>query len=101
MLRYGFGLGVSDTHGMKVFRRRDVAPVVAICRFGTDLFDTELILRMERAGLAVAELPVTVTDTRPPRTPITSRIPRSLAGLARLRLALWQESAARRRARAG
>jgi glycosyltransferase AglD len=95
VLRHGFGLGVSDTHGMKMLRRKDVAAVVETCRFGTDLFDTELILRMERAGLAVAELPVTVTDTRPPRTPIMTRIPRSLAGLARLRVALWRESAGR------
>jgi glycosyltransferase involved in cell wall biosynthesis len=95
VLRHGFGLKVSDTHGMKLLRRGDVAAVVETCRFGTDLFDTELILRIERAGLRVGELPATVTDTRPPRTPITTRIPRSLVGLARLRVALWQEVARR------
>jgi glycosyltransferase AglD len=95
VLRYGFGLSVSDTHGMKLLRRADAAGVIEICRFGTDLFDTELILRMERAGLDVAELPVTVTDTRPPRTPIMTRIPRSLAGLVRLRIVLWREAARR------
>jgi glycosyltransferase involved in cell wall biosynthesis len=82
---------VSDTHGMKVLRRAAMAPIVARCRFGSDLFDTELILRAERAGLQVKELGVTVRDTRPPRTPITTRIPRSLVGLAKLRLVLWQE----------
>jgi hypothetical protein len=91
VLRAGFGLEVSDTHGMKVLRRAALAPIVTQCRFGSDLFDTELILRAERAGLHVAELGVTVRDTRPPRTPITTRIPRSLAGLAKLRLVLWQE----------
>ncbi len=91
VLRVGFGLRVSDTHGMKVLRRVLVAPIVAECRFGGDLFDTELILRTERAGYQVAELGVTVRDTRPPRTPISRRIPRSLAGLAKLRLVLWQE----------
>jgi glycosyltransferase involved in cell wall biosynthesis len=95
VLRHGFGLAVSDTHGMKVLRRADVTDIVETCRFGTDLFDTELILRMERAGLEVAELPVTVTNTRPPRTPIMTRIPRSLAGLVRLRLVLWREAAGR------
>jgi hypothetical protein len=65
---------------------------VAECRFAGDLFDTELILRTERAGYRVAELGVTVIDTRPPRTPIHKRIPRSLAGLARLRVVLWRES---------
>jgi glycosyltransferase involved in cell wall biosynthesis len=92
VLRLGFGLRVSDTHGMKVLRQAVVAPIVAECRFGGDLFDTELILRTERAGYRVAELGVTVIDTRPPRTPIHKRIPRSLAGLARLRVVLWRES---------
>jgi glycosyltransferase involved in cell wall biosynthesis len=88
ILRIGFGLGVSDTHGMKVMRRADLLPLVRACQFGADLFDTELILRAERAGLGVTELPVTVRDTRPPRSSILTRIPRSLAGLVRLRLAL-------------
>jgi glycosyltransferase AglD len=96
VLRLGFGLRVSDTHGMKVLRRDLLAPIVADCRFGGDLFDTELILRTERAGFRVAEMGVIVRDTRPPRTPIARRIPRSLAGLARLRLVLWQESLSKR-----
>jgi glycosyltransferase involved in cell wall biosynthesis len=84
MLRVGFGLTVSDTHGMKALRRAPLLPVVARCRFGRDLFDTELILRAERAGLAVAEIPVDVEELRPARTPVARRIPRTLFGLARL-----------------
>lgn len=91
VLRYGFGLRVSDTHGLKLLRRDPLAPLVASCRFGADIFDTELILRAERAGLTVAEIPVTVVDQRPPRTSISRRIPRSLVGLARLRWTLWHE----------
>jgi glycosyltransferase AglD len=91
VLRHGFGLSVSDTHGMKVLRHGQLAALVEACQFGTDLFDTELLLRAERAGMQVAELPVAVGDTRPPRTPIWARIPRSLAGLARLRVTLWRE----------
>jgi glycosyltransferase involved in cell wall biosynthesis len=90
VLRVGFGLRVSDTHGLKALRRLPLEPLVAACQFGADIFDTELILRAERAGLAVTDVPVTVADQRPPRTPILRRIPRSLAGLARLRLALWR-----------
>jgi glycosyltransferase AglD len=88
ILRLGFGLGVSDTHGMKVFRRTALAPLIESSRMNGDLFDTELILRAERAGRRVAELPVTVRETRPPRTSIAVRIPRTLAGLTRLKLAL-------------
>jgi glycosyltransferase involved in cell wall biosynthesis len=91
LLRVGFGLSVSDTHGMKGMRRTVVDPVVRRCRNGTDLFDTELVLRADRAGLAVAEVPVTVEERRPSRTPITRRIARTMVGLVRLRVQLWSD----------
>jgi glycosyltransferase involved in cell wall biosynthesis len=88
VLRHGFGLRVSDTHGLKALRRAPLVPLVASSRCDGDIFDTELILRAERAGLSVLEIPVVVTNQRPPRTAIARRIPRSLLGLLRLRLAL-------------
>ncbi len=91
ILRLGFGLKVSDTHGMKSMLRAPLVPYAAACKFGTDLFDTELILRAERAGLHTGEIGVTVVETRPSRTPIWKRVPRSLKGLAKLRIALWRE----------
>jgi glycosyltransferase involved in cell wall biosynthesis len=84
VLRYGFGLQASDTHGLKAMRRTLVHPLVEASRFGKDIFDTEMILRAERSGLTVEEIPVEITDSRPPRTPIARRIPRTLVGLARL-----------------
>jgi len=91
LLHVGFGLKVSDTHGMKVLRRDDVVSLVQRSKFGTDLFDTELVIRAERAGMRVDELPVVVAETRPSRSSIARRIPRSIVGLARLRLVLWRE----------
>ena len=96
ILRSGFGLRVSDTHGMKALDRAAVVPVARDCHFGTDLFDTELVLRCERAGLAVVELPVVVVERRPSRSPIWRRVPRTVGGLVRLRVLLWREG--RRRA---
>jgi glycosyltransferase involved in cell wall biosynthesis len=90
VLRYGFGLSVSDTHGMKAMRRELVVPLARACHNGTDLFDTELILRAERAGLSVVELPVVVVERRPSRSPIWRRVPRTLLGLLRLRIQLWR-----------
>ena len=84
VLRTGFGLRISDTHGLKALRREPLLALVEQCRSGQDIFDTELIIRAERAGLVVDQIPVAVTDTRPPRTPIVRRIPRTLAGLGRL-----------------
>jgi glycosyltransferase involved in cell wall biosynthesis len=91
LLRYGFGLHVSDTHGMKAMRRATVEPIARRCRNGTDLFDTELVLRADRAGLVVTEVPVTVEERRPSRTPIARRILRTMIGLVRLRIQLWRE----------
>ncbi len=91
ILRVGFGLSVSDTHGMKVLRCAPLIPLAEKCRFGTDLFDTELILRAERSGLRSAEIPVEVVEKRPARSSIRARIPRTVKGLVALRLALWRE----------
>lgn len=91
-LRVGFGLRVSDTHGVKALRRAPLAPLAQRCRFGQDLFDTELVLRAERARLGSAEIPVEVVERRPARSSILRRVPRTVAGLARLRLAFWGEA---------
>ena len=91
ILRVGFGLSVSDTHGMKVLRREPLVPLAEACRFGTDLFDTELILRAERAGFRSGEVPVVVQELRPSRSSIAKRIPRTIANLAKLRVTLWTD----------
>ena len=91
LLRVGFSLSVSDTHGMKAMRHARIEPVVRQCRFESDLFDTELVIRAERAGLGVAELPVRAQERRPSRTPIWRRVPRTVVGLVVLRIALWRE----------
>jgi glycosyltransferase involved in cell wall biosynthesis len=88
ILRHGFGLHVSDTHGMKVLNLSALRDAVRACRSGADLFDTELIIRAEHSGLVTAEIPVTVAELRPSRTPIARRVPRTLVGLARLRMRL-------------
>lgn len=91
ILRVGFGLKVADTHGIKVVRRAPLKDLAAASLSGTDIFDTELILRAERAGLAVTALPVTVEERRPSRSSIARRVPRTLVALSRLRLRLWRE----------
>ena len=95
MLRVGFSLSVSETHGMKAMRRAPVETLLRHCRFASDLFDTELVIRAERAGLRVAELPARTQERRPSRTSIWRRVPRTVVGLVELRITLWRE--ARRR----
>lgn len=91
VLRVVFGLRVSDTHGVKAMHRETVQPFARRCRFGKDLFDTELVLRVERAGHRTEEIPVDVVERRPARTSILRRVPRTLLGLVQLRVALWRD----------
>ena len=91
MLRVGFGLTVSDTHGMKALLREPLLPVVARCRYGRDLFDTELILRAERAGPRRRRDPGRRRGAPAARTSIVRRIPHDL-GLARLWFVLRRDA---------
>lgn len=79
------GSKVSDTHGMKGFRRElvdDLAPQVIST---TDLFDTELVVRAERAGYSIVELPVVVEEMRETKSSLIKRAPRTVIGLLRMR----------------
>lgn len=92
LLKFGFGLGVSDTHGVKAMHRSSVLEIEKHCAFTVDLFDTELILRSERNGILVSEIPVSVEESRPARSNLISRIPRTLLGLSKMRLLFFYEA---------
>ncbi len=85
LLRTLFDSGVGDTHGMKAFRRSAIVPLLPAVVSTRDLFDTELVLRAERAGMTITELPVVVEERRVARSSFVKRIPRTLRGLLRLR----------------
>jgi hypothetical protein len=77
---------------MKMVRRSiflEVGPDVISTK---DLFDTELVIRAERAGHRIVEIPVTVEELRTARTSFVRRIPRTFSGLLRVRRALFREA---------
>lgn len=84
ILRYLLGSQVSDTHGIKAFRRPVVDQYLSVTKSNQDLFDTELILRAERGGASIVELPVVVEEQRAARS-LLKRVPRTLRGVLRLR----------------
>lgn len=86
-----FDLPVSDAHGIKVLRRDKVVALVEKCRFGGQVFDTELVARAHQAGLAMCEVPVHVEEKRPSRVGVLTRAWQGLAQLVKLRIVLWQE----------
>lgn len=81
-------LSVSDAHGMKAFARLPLEPVIAACEMCGSLFDVEMIVRAEQRGLVAFELPATVAEVRPCRTPVWRRSIEGLVGAVRLKSAL-------------
>jgi hypothetical protein len=79
------GLQASDTHGMKLVRLDRVRHHVAASAGDPHTFDTEMILRCERDGWSIGEIPCTVEETRPARSGFLRRIPSTLASVYRIR----------------
>ncbi len=96
LLRSLFRSSVSDTHGMKLISRAVVDDLVPDVTSTQDLFDTELVIRAERAGYSIAEIPATVIERRQARSSFVTRIPRTIGGMWRMRKQLASE--ARRKA---
>jgi glycosyltransferase involved in cell wall biosynthesis len=93
-VRMLFHLPVADTHGLLAMRRENLLPLLEACRFGNEVFDTELVVRAHRAGVPMCEIPVAVEEQRPTRLGSAKRAGRMLAQLAQLRLVLWREGQA-------
>jgi len=84
LLRAVLGFPGTDTHGLKAFRRATVGPVAARCVVERDVFASELVIRSYRAGLLVREIPVQLSETRPPSVHLLRRVPGVLGSLFRL-----------------
>jgi glycosyltransferase involved in cell wall biosynthesis len=85
ILRFVLSSGVSDTHGMKAIRRRVIDQIAGDVISTQDLFDTELVVRAERAGFRIAEVPAVVEEKREAKTSLVARVPRTLKGVWRIR----------------
>lgn len=83
-LRLTLGFRGTDTHGIKAFRRSTLLPVVKDCVIEKDVFASELVIRAERAGLRIVEIPVDITEKRAPSINLLRRVPRAMANVLRL-----------------
>jgi glycosyltransferase involved in cell wall biosynthesis len=90
MLRLLLGFKGTDTHGLKALRREPMLPIVQACVVDRDVFASELVIRAERARLKIVEIPVRVMEKRPPSINLVARVPKVLANVARLAVALRQ-----------
>lgn len=55
----------TDVHGLKIIKRNSILPVLNQCKMDDVMFDTELLVRAQRKGLKIRELPVIVREIRP------------------------------------
>jgi hypothetical protein len=84
LLRVTLGFRGTDTHGLKAFQRERLLPVVAACVVEHDVFASELVIRAQRCGLRVMEIPVEVAEKRAPSVRLANRVPRVLENLVKL-----------------
>ena len=84
MLRVLVGFHGTDTHGLKAFRRESLVPVAEHCVVDRDLFASEFVIRAEREGRRVVEIPIHIVEKRPPSVNLFRRVPKVLRDIARL-----------------
>ena len=92
LLKILFQTSMSDTHGMKAIRKVSLENQIAKVVSTQDLFDTELLIRIERNLEKIHEVPAMVNEIRPSVSVIYSRIPRTIKSLLKLRIQLFNES---------
>ena len=92
ILKILFQTSLSDTHGMKAIRRVNIQKEIHNVISTQDIFDTELLIRIEKSGYKILEVAAKVQEIRPSVSVIFTRIPRTLKSLFLLRLQLFKES---------
>ncbi len=88
LLRTLLGFRGTDTHGLKAFRRAALLDVVSACLVEKDVFASEFVIRADRGGVTIREIPVHVVEKRPPSINLFKRVPNVLKSLAKLTWAI-------------
>lgn len=84
LLRTLLGYRGTDTHGPKVMRREAIREIPAKCRFELDMFPTEFVIRAQRSGVGIREIPIHLEEIRSTPLPLSRRVPRALRDIWRL-----------------
>ncbi len=88
MLRLMLGFRGTDTHGLKAFRRTALLDTVRACLVEKDVFASEFVIRADRGGIKIKEIPVRVIEKRPPSINLFKRVPNVLKSVAKLTYAI-------------
>jgi len=88
LLRLTLGFRGTDTHGIKAFRRASLLDTVRACLVERDVFASELVIRAERAGIRIHEVPIRLAEVRPPSVNLLERVPSVVKNVGRLFVAI-------------
>ena len=84
MLRVALGFKGTDTHGLKAFRREPLLRIARACVVDRDLFASEFVIRAERAGISIREIPIRIKEKRAPSVHLLRRVPNVLRNMGKL-----------------
>lgn len=84
MLKVVLGLKGRDTHGVKAFLKAPLMAVLDRCLLGKDIFASEFVIRAERAGIKIKEVPISLNEKRVPSIKLLNRVPKVLSNLCYL-----------------
>jgi glycosyltransferase involved in cell wall biosynthesis len=88
LLKVMLGFRGTDTHGLKAFRRLALIDVVRACLVDKDVFASEFVIRADRGGIPIQEVPVHVIEKRPPSINLFKRVPNVMKSVAKLTWAI-------------
>ncbi|MBK6695664.1 MAG: glycosyltransferase family 2 protein [Myxococcales bacterium] len=88
MLRVVLGFRGTDTHGLKAFRRSALLDTARACLVDKDVFASEFVIRADRGGVPIREIPVHVIEKRPPSINLFKRVPNVMKSVAKLAWAI-------------
>ena len=88
LLRVTLGFRGTDTHGLKAFRRSALLETVRACLVDKDVFASEFVIRAERGGVRIREIPVRIVEKRPPSINLFKRVPNVLKSVVKLTVAI-------------
>lgn len=88
LLRLTLGFEGTDTHGLKAFRRTAMLDVARACLVDKDVFASELVIRAQRGGVRIREIPVRIHEKRPPSINLLKRVPNVLKNVGKLFVAI-------------
>jgi len=81
LLKIFLGFKGTDTHGVKAFKKKTLMPVLDKCVVGKDIFASEFVIRAERGGVNVKEIPITLSEKRAPSIKLLNRVPKVLSNI--------------------